>query len=118
MSVELVHPNGDAFDLSDLGWRAVLRLARRHGWEPGAGRAEDMTSFSREEADDLARALDRGLAEAWTLPKPTEREIEEMSEDEALPYVFSGRTANHWRHLVAFLRRGGFRVDRGASGNG
>lgn len=118
MSVELIHPNGNSYELSDLGWRAVLRLARRHGWEPGAGRAEEMNSFSREEAEDFARALDAGLAEAWTLPKPTPREIEEMTEDEALPYVFSGRGAAQWRDLVAFCRRGGFRVEQGGGGRG
>ena len=109
MSVELVHPNGEEFHLSDLGWRAVLRLARRYGWEP-AGRAEGMDSFSREEADGFAEAVERGLAEASVLPKPTKREIEEMSEEEALPYVFSGRSEGHWRGLTAFCRRGGFAV--------
>ena len=112
MSVELVHPNGGEFHVSQPGWHAVLKLARRHGWEPGAGRAEDMLSFSREEAADFARAVDAGLAEAWTLPKPVQREIDEMTEDEALPYVFSGRSAAHWRELVAFCRQGGFRVRR------
>jgi len=118
MSVELVHPNGEEFHVSQPGWHAVLKLARRHGWEPAAGRAEDMLSFSREEAADFARAVDAGLAEAWTLPKPVQREIDEMTEDEALPYVFSGRSAAHWRELVAFCRQGGFRVDRGEGGNG
>ena len=28
-----------------------------------------------------------------------------MTEDEALPYVFSGRSAAHWRELVAFAAR-------------
>jgi hypothetical protein len=118
MPVELIHPNGEEFHLSQPGWRAVLRLARRQGWEPGAATPEEMTSFSREEADDFARAVDAGLAEAWTLPKPVAREIEEMTEDQALPYVFSGRSAAHWRDLVAFCRRGGFRVERGGQGTG
>jgi hypothetical protein len=47
-----------------------------------------------------------------------QREIEEMTEDEALPYVFSGRSVNHWRELVAFCRRGGFRVEWGGKGEG
>ena len=118
MAVELVHPNGEEFHLSQPGWRAVLTLARRHGWEPAAGRPEEMLSFSREEADDFARAVDIGLAEAWTLPRPVQREIDEMSEEEALPYVFSGRSAAHWRDLVAFCRRGGFRVERREGGQG
>jgi hypothetical protein len=109
MSVELVHPNGEEFHLSDAGWKVVLRLARQHGWEP-AGRAEDMRSFSREEADSFAEAVERGLAEASVLPKPTKDEIEEMSEAEALPYVFSGRSEQHWRTFAAFCRRGGFSV--------
>ena len=66
----------------------------------------------------LAFAGHAGLAEAWTLPKPLQREIDEMTEDEALPYVFSGRSAAHWRDLVAFCRHGGFRVGRGDRGEG
>jgi hypothetical protein len=118
MPVELIHPNGEEFHVSEPGWRAVLRLARRHGWEPAAARPEEMVSFSREEADDFARAVDLGLAEAWTLPKPVAHEIEQMTEEEALPYVFSGRSAAHWRDLVAFCRRGGFRVERRDRGEG
>ena len=118
MAVELIHPNGEEFHVSQPGWHAVLKLARRHGWEPAAGRPEDMTRFSREEADDFARAVDAGLAEAWTLPRPVQREIDEMTEDQALPYVFSGRSAAHWRQLVAFCRRGGFRVERREKGEG
>ena len=109
MSVELVHPNGEEFHLSDLGWKAVLRLARRHGWEP-AGRAEEMTSFSREEAESFARAVETGVAEASILPRPTSEEVEGMGEDEALPYVFSGRGEAHWRAFVQFCWRGGFAV--------
>jgi hypothetical protein len=112
MPVELVHPNGEEFHVSRPGWRAVLRLARRHGWEPAAATPEQMTHFSREEADDFARAVDAGLAEAWTLPTPAQHEIDQMTDDQALPYVFSGRSAAHWRDLVAFCRRGGFRVER------
>lgn len=118
MPVELIHPNGEEFHVSQAGWGAVLRLARRHGWEPAAARAEEMTSFGREEADDFARAVDAGLADAWTLPVPQPQELEAMSEDEALHYVFSGRSAAHWRDLVAFCRRGGFRVEQPERGNG
>ena len=109
MSVELVHPNGEEFHLSTLGWKVVLRLARHHGLEP-AGRAEDMRSFSREEAESFASAVELGLAEASVLPKPTQDEIEEMSEAKALPYVFSGRSEKHWRDFASFCRRGGFAV--------
>jgi hypothetical protein len=118
MAVELIHPNGEEFHVSRPGWHAVLRLARRHGWEPAAARPEEMTSFSREEAGDFARAVDKGLADAWTLPVPQPQELEAMTEDEALPYVFSGRSAAHWRDLVAYCRRGGFRVERRERGNG
>ena len=111
MPVELIHPNGEEFHASRAGWRAVLRLARRHGWEPAAGRAEEMTHFSREEAEDFGHAVDAGIAEAWTLPEPQPHELEAMTEGEALPYVFSGRSSAHWRDLVAFCRRGGFRVE-------
>src|SRR5215204_1229685 len=69
MPVELTHPNGEEFHVSQPGWHAVLKLARRHGWEPAAARAEEMTRFSREEADDFARAVDAGLAEGLDPPQ-------------------------------------------------
>lgn len=110
MSIELTHPNGQTFELSETGWKTVRALGRAYGWE---GPMDLSLGLSREEAEGLAEAVEKGLDDLTRRPRPpkrTEEEAEEMSLEEALPYLFNKRTEGLWRKFVAFCRGGGFRV--------
>ena len=110
MLVELTHPNGESFDVTGFHWENVLVLARTFGWEEPA----DLSlGLSRGEAAALADALERGLSEVLSQPRPprlTEDESDALEPEGLLPYVFTPRNAGHWRGLIAFCRAGGVRI--------
>ena len=112
MAVELVRPDGDAFELSDPGWRLVLELARAHGWQPTS--PPDNPAACRQVdqpgAAALADAVERGLAAMERGEGPHAIEPDDPSGEQVLPFMFSPRSSAHWRNFIAFCRRGGFTV--------
>jgi hypothetical protein len=103
VSVELVHLDGDAFVLSDAGWRGVLELALACGWHPGEVLA-GLTPPFRVKAVHCARLgeiIDAAMDEASLGPAETG-----WRADETLRSLFAARSAPHWRRFAKFCRGG------------
>jgi hypothetical protein len=101
MSIELVHPDGSAFELSDVGWQAVLELAAGRGWRPAEillGLTPPFRINARDAAA-LAGIVDAAAAAA-------ERGEDVSGDDVVLNSLFSTRSAAHWHRFAAFCRTG------------
>jgi hypothetical protein len=101
VSIELVHPDGETFEVSDVGWQAVLELAAGRGWRPAeilVGLTPPFRINAREAAG-LAGIIDGAAAVA-------ERGEDVSDDDLVLNSLFSTRSAAHWRRFAAFCRAG------------
>ena len=108
MSVELVHPGGEGFELSDVGWRAVLELAAGRGWRPAEILLE-LTPPYRITAHDCAALA--GIVE--DAANAAARGGDVSPDDVVLNSLFSPRSASHWLRLAAFCRAGEVTVRAG-----
>jgi hypothetical protein len=108
MSVELVHLDGEKFELSDAGWEAVLEVAALWGWRP-AEILMELTPPFRVTAPDCA-ALAAVMEDAANIAL---RGGDVSADDLALNSLFSTRSALHWRRFAAFCRAGEVTVRAG-----
>jgi hypothetical protein len=100
MIVELQSFNGREFYLSESGWQVVVQLVRTQGVELPA---TPEVALSAEEAEELARGMQRGIARVAARGR---------EESPLLRAMFSQRSMGHWQGFIAFCRLGGFRVER------
>ena len=108
MSVELVHPGGETFELTDAGWEAVLDLAAARGWRPAEILMELKPPFRINARDCAALA---GIVEDAA---GTAIRGDDVSRDDVvLNSLFSTRSALHWRRVAAFCRAGEVMVKAG-----
>jgi hypothetical protein len=108
MSVELVHPEGDVFELSDAGWEAVLELAAGRGWRAAEILMELKPPFRINARDCAALAgIVHDAANAAL------RGDDVSADDLVLNSLFSTRSALHWRRFAAFCRAGEVTVRMG-----
>ena len=108
MSIELIRPAGETFELSDAGWEAVLEVAAARGWR-AAEILMELTPPFRITAADCA-ALAGIVDDAANIALRGE----DVSEDDvALNSLFSSRSALHWRRFAAFCRAGEVTVRAG-----
>ena len=108
MSVELVHPGGEVFELSDAGWEAVLELAAARGWRPAEILMELKPPFRINARDCAALA---GIVEDAASMALRGEDV--SADDIALNSLFSTRSALHWRRFAAFCRAGEVTVRAG-----
>ena len=101
MSIQLVHPEGETFELSDAGWEAVLEVAAGRGWRAAEILMELKPPFRINARDCAALA---GIVEDAA---STALRGEDVSPDDVvLNSLFSTRSALHWRRFAAFCRAG------------
>ena len=108
MSIQLTHPDGDTFELTDAGWEAVLDLAAERGWRP-AEILMELTPPFRITANDcaaLAGVVEHAAGVAL-------RGEDVSADDVVLNSLFSTRSAAHWQRLAAFCRAGEVTVRAG-----
>ncbi len=108
MSIELVHPDGETFELTDAGWEAVLDLAAARGWRGAEILMELKPPFRINARDCVALA---GIVE--DAASTALRGDDVSPDDVVLNSLFSTRSALHWRRLAAFCRAGEVTVRAG-----
>jgi hypothetical protein len=113
VSIELVHPDEEAFVLSDAGWRGVLALAAGRGWQPAEVLAGLTPPFPIKAAhcERLGEIIDAAMDD---LEQPKAAR-DWRADDEVLSALFGRRSAPHWRRFARFCRAGDVVVQAGAS---
>src|SRR3954470_17312648 len=112
VSIELLHPDGEAFVLSDEGWRGALALAAGRGWQPGEVLAGLKAPFGVKAAHciRLGEIIDAAMDDL----SHAKADRDWRADDEVRLSLFSRRSAPHWRRFARFCRAGEVTVQAGA----